>query len=139
MEIEIRRTPSTVYGTFGKLFIDNVYACETLEDVVTERDGVPVAEWKVAGESAIPKGRYRVTISHSPRFKRELPLLSAVPGFSGVRIHAGNTDKDTEGCILVGVAQDGQRLSQSRVAFDELFRDIREAIDNGEQVWITVG
>jgi hypothetical protein len=50
-----------------------------------------------------------------------LPLLLAVPNFDGIRIHPGNTDADTEGCILVGVERLQDRIGQSKIAFEKLF------------------
>lgn len=80
--------------TIGKLYIDGEYFCDTLED--------KVREVKIKNETAIPTGTYKVIVNMSPRFKRLLPRLLDVPGFDGILIHRGNTDKDTSGCILVG-------------------------------------
>jgi hypothetical protein len=79
--------------------LEGTYFCDTLEP--TWRDYEHGA-YKIKGKSAIPEGRYAVVISYSPRFKEWLPILLGVPMFSGIRIHAGNTAKDTQGCILVG-------------------------------------
>jgi hypothetical protein len=100
MKLQLERTERFPDVTFGKLSIDGAFECYTLEDPVPA-DGI-----KVKGHTAIPKGTYPVTITWSPRFQRELPLIGYVPGFSGVRIHAGNTVKDTEGCVLVGQSRD---------------------------------
>jgi hypothetical protein len=94
MQITIKRLHKTDTSTIGELLIDGIFECYTLEDV--ERDV------KIKGETAIPKGAYKVIINESTRFKRLLPLLLNVPNFEGVRIHSGNTNHDTEGCILVG-------------------------------------
>jgi Steigviridae/Suoliviridae L,D-carboxypeptidase/transpeptidase len=137
----LKRHAPSLTCTIGELFEDDVFVCFTLEDLVREIKGRPVEEWKVRGETAIPEGVYKITVTHSKHFDRDLPLLNAVPGFLGVRIHSGNTDADTDGCILVGtkVAENGESLLESRDAFDELFEIIRDAIDVGEEVWITVG
>ena len=99
--------------TIGKLYIDGAYFCDTLEDTVR-----PKGE-KVYGKTAIPSGMYRVKKTMSPRFKKILPEILEVEGFSGVRIHAGNTAKDTEGCILLGLNKvKGSVInSQNAVAF----------------------
>ena len=99
--------------TIGKLYIDGAYFCDTLEDTVR-----PKGE-KVSGTTAIPSGMYRVKKTMSPRFKKVLPEILEVEGFSGVRIHAGNTAKDTEGCILLGLNKvKGSVInSQNAVAF----------------------
>lgn len=138
VNLSLKRDPTTPEGTFGKLSVDGVYDCETLEDEVREVEGQSVKEWKISGETAIPRGRYRVLVTWSPRFKRELPLLIDVPGFDGVRIHAGNTEFDTEGCILVGQGRKADRLIDSRVALAELIADIDEALRGGEECWIEI-
>lgn len=109
--------------TVGKLYSDEQFICYTLEDKVREVIGEPVSMWKVMGQTAIPKGVYPVTITMSTRFRTRLPLLMDVPGFSGVRIHTGNSSVDTEGCILVGSAWDGKSnwIGGSKVAFSMLF------------------
>lgn len=130
MKLTLIRKPSSASCTQGELFIDGVHECYTLEDVVR-----PV---KVAGITAIPAGTYRVTVTVSPRFGRLLPLLNDVPGFSGVRIHPGNTAADTEGCILVGDDPQKDFLGRSRVAFDRLFAKINTAAVAGEPITIEV-
>lgn len=138
MELELRRDDFNTACTIGKLYADGIYACESLEDRVREVDGQPVASWKIKGETAIPRGRYRVVVNHSQRFGRELPQLLEVPGFEGIRIHPGNTAANTEGCILVGTERGPDSVLHSRDAFAELFTDIQGALAGGEQVWITV-
>lgn len=127
--------------TPGRLYIDGILECSTLEDQVREIEGQPVGLWKIHGETAIPRGTYQVVVTYSNRFKRQLPLLLNVPGFEGVRIHPGNTAADTEGCILVG-ADDGNWqdawLGSSKIAFNKLFPKIQIALGRGEQVWLTV-
>jgi len=79
-----------------------------------------------------------VVITCSPKFKQWLPLLLHVPGFTGIRIHAGNTSKDTKGCILVGENTSKGVLSDSRLWVERLKRRIVDAKERGESVWITV-
>lgn len=131
MEIRLDRDVLTPAFTLGCLSIDGTEECYTVEDAV--RDGP-----KVPGKTAIPAGRYKVIITHSPRFRRPLPLLLDVPGFAGVRIHPGNTVADTEGCILPGRIRTPDGVRESRLAFDALYRQIAEALDAGEEVWITI-
>ena len=91
--------------TIGKLYIDGVYFCDTLEDTDRLNKGMPAAELaakKIPGQTAIPEGTYKVIVNTSPKFKRLLPRLVNVPGYEGVLIHRGNTPADTAGCILVG-------------------------------------
>jgi hypothetical protein len=84
---------------------------------------------KIKAETAIPKGSYKVIINESNRFKRLLPLLLNVPDFEGVRIHSGNSNHDTEGCILVGQTRNKNYIGQSRKAFDKLFKKMQAAKD----------
>lgn len=118
--------------TLGKLSIDGAFSCYTVEDVVR-----PEGE-KIHGRTAIPSGRYRVVITHSPRFNRNLPLLLDVPNFEGIRIHAGNTAADTEGCILPGFKRTANGVAESRLAFEALYSRIAKALDAGAEVWMEV-
>lgn len=115
------------------------YFCDTLEP--TWRDYEHGA-YKVKGRSAIPEGRYAVVISYSPKFKQWLPILLGGPEFNrkwqGIRIHAGNTAKDTEGCILVGKNREVGKVLDSRKWLYELKQKIVEAKDRGEAVWLTI-
>jgi hypothetical protein len=131
MKIEVNRVKLGDDFTVGKLSVDGKFICYTLEDKVREEMGVPVEQWKVMGQTAIPKGTYSVTITMSNRFKTKLPLLDSVPGFSGVRIHTGNSSKDTEGCILVGAGWDGKSgwISSSAVAFAQLLPLLENTTD----------
>ena len=130
MELTLKRRPSDGKRTHGDLLIGELWQCYTLEDVVREK--------KIPGETAIPEGRYEVVINQSNRFKRQLPLLLKVPNFVGVRIHSGNTEVDTEGCILVGQGREVTRITNSRDALEDLMTEIEGAIQSGEEVWITV-
>lgn len=132
MEMTLHRISCGPTCTIGQLYIDGYPACYTLEDVVRP-DGV-----KVYGETAIPYGRYQVVITPSQRFKRDLPLLLNVPMFEGIRIHPGNTAEDTHGCILPGMQRDGDKVLHSKAAFDGIFAEIREALDEGHEVWIEI-
>jgi len=119
MKIQIKRLHKTENSTIGELTIDGKFECYTLED--KER------EVKIKSETAIAKGTYKVIINQSNRFKRLLPLLLNVPNFEGVRIHPGNSNHDTEGCILVGKTRSQDYIGQSRKAFDSLFAKMQLA------------
>lgn len=135
MRIKVSRVQRDEDVTIGVLTIDGSdFSCFTLEDPVREQAGRPVAEWKIAGETAIPAGTYEVRITYSPRFNTPLPLLLAVPGFEGVRIHAGNFARDTEGCLLVGLQRAEKSIVQSRAALAELMPKIADAQRRGERV-----
>jgi hypothetical protein len=138
VRLKLERTWCGPKCTIGTLYVNGKAECFTLEDVVREKDGVPVEQWKVPGETAIPTGIYGVVITPSVRFNRELPLLLNVPGFEGIRIHPGNTAEDTEGCILVGMAKTPDSVTNSKRAFDALFQKIREALGAGEKVTLEI-
>ena len=113
--------------TISRLYVDDVYFCFVLEDVVRN------AGVKVAGQTAIPAGIYKVIIDDSTRFKRPMPHILDVPGFEGIRIHSGNTDADTEGCLLLGTTWAGTDfIGNSRTAFEGFFPKLQEALKNGE-------
>lgn len=131
MELQLIRDQFAPNFTGGKLAINGVFECYSLEDT-WRSDGV-----KVAGSTAIPCGRYEIVITYSQRFNRLLPLLLGVPNFEGVRIHPGNTSADTEGCVLVGRNRGVNYVGESQIAFGFLFKKIYEACLIGK-VYITV-
>ena len=131
MKLRIIRGLSDEAATIGCLFVDGIFECLTLEDEV--RPGP-----KVAGLTAIPPGTYKVVLSMSPKFKRVLPEVLNVPGFTGIRIHKGNKPEDTEGCILLGQSKVSNKfIGGSGLAFDALFprlqaaKEITLEIENG--------
>ena len=136
MKILVRREPVKAKATIGRLFIDGIFECDTLEDEVREVKGRPVSEWKIYGETAIPQGSYRVTFENSARFGRDTLTVNSVPGFDGIRIHAGNTDKDTHGCLLIGTRSHPDFVVNSRAALASLKSKVSDAIKRGESVEI---
>jgi len=122
------------------------YICDTMEDKVRElqdknKDGDfdDKGEGKIKTQTAIPAGRYQITLEQSEHFKRELPYLHEVPGFKGILIHAGNTAEDSAGCILVGENKVKGKVVNSRYWEKILIDDyIIDAIDNGMKVYITI-
>lgn len=148
MEIQIERLWPREGYTISRVSIDGVRLgdgqqwCSCLED--TDRglvQGMPLDEIrrrKVYGQTAIPKGAYRVIVNYSPRFGRDLALLQNVPGFEGVRIHPGNTAADTEGCLLFGANTAVGRVTNSRYWTGIIERRINEALKRGEEVWVKI-
>lgn len=117
MNWTLARFEFTNDATVGALYDEtDAFVCYTLEDAIRTT--------KVYGKTAIPKGIYRLDYTHSGRFGRQLPLLVEVPYFSGIRIHAGNTVEDTDGCLLVGtgkVHSNGKwSIYESRAALDKV-------------------
>ena len=145
MNIIIERKASKNKTTLGSLYIDGVFECWTLEDELREIKGVPVEQWKIKGETAIPEGAYSIVIDYSNRFKCMMPHILNVNGFEGIRIHSGNTNADTAGCVLVGRRiEPGTDLksvpiiSESRLAFEGLFEKMQAAIGRGEDVLLRI-
>lgn len=123
MKLTLKRIAKRDTYTIGRLFIDDVFFCDTLEDKVRNLASEP----KIAGETAIPSGTYKVIVNVSPRFKRELPRLLNVPYFEGILIHRGNTSKDTAGCILVGENKEVGKVLNSTKYELELTKLIKKA------------
>lgn len=144
IRLRLQRHASGPTSTIGALFQVNADTslsdrwCWTCEDVVREIPGVDVAVWKVQDQTAIPQGVYRVRFTYSPRFHRELPELEDVPGFSGIRIHPGNSSADTAGCVLPGFDTDGTHVFESRAAYGLIAARLEDWFDHGEQVFIEV-
>lgn len=120
MKLVLKRTDLTDKSTIGELFLDGEFVCYTLEDKVREDENKNVSEWKIKGETAIPRGSYKLAWTMSNRFKEYMLLLKGVPGFSGIRIHAGNWAHNTEGCILVGTGKSTDMITSSRDALRKL-------------------
>lgn len=110
MKLELKRHTRRQDCTSGHLFIDGHFFCHTLEDPWRKdpQPETPENEAKVWGDTCIPAGTYRVILNMSPRFKKIMPRLLDVPGFTGILIHSGNTPADTHGCILVGQEVDNK-------------------------------
>ena len=121
MKLELKRFEFKDTYTIGKFYIDGVYHSYSLEDVVRKGE-------KVYGQTAIPNGTYDVIIDVSTRFGKPLPHILNVPNFKGIRIHAGNTSKNTEGCILLGHTWTGKDfIGNSRSAFNAFFEKLQKA------------
>lgn len=132
MELILTRHARRADYTIGRLEDENgMKICDTLEPIWRNYDG---GELKIPKKSAIPEGTYRVVITKSQRFGKYLPLLVGVPGFEGVRIHAGNTSRDTEGCILVGQNLQVGKVLWSRIALEKLM----ELIKNEKKISLTI-
>ena len=132
MELILTRIARKAEYTIGRLEDENgKKLCDTLEPIWRNYDG---GELKIPKKSAIPEGTYRVVTTYSLRFRKYLPLLVGVPGFEGVRIHAGNTSRDTEGCILVGQNLQVGKVLWSRITLEKLMK----LIENEKEIYLTI-
>lgn len=140
--------------TIGKLYIDGVTFCETLED--KDRgltSSMPLEKIKVlkkAAITAIPIGTYNVRMDVvSSKYSKsdwyiknchgaKVPRLENVPGYAGILIHSGNTASDTEGCILVGQNKAIGKVINSKETFLQLYNKMYAAYSRGEKIQITI-
>lgn len=118
MKLKLIREGATYKSTFGKLYINDVYFCDTIEDV--ERES------KIKHQTAIDRGVYTVVMSFSNRFQKYLPELLNVPKFAGVRIHNGNTSEHSSGCIIVGKRVNSDFVGESKTTFAKLLSEIQK-------------
>lgn len=134
MRLTLKRIANKKTYCIGKLYINGKYFCDTLEDVDRGLDSTMTEEEikkiKVKSETAIPTGIYKIILNYSPKFKKVMPLITNVKGYSGVRIHTGNSAKDTEGCLLVGKNTVVGRLTESRKMYDALFKRLQQKGSN---------
>lgn len=135
MKLTLKRIALRPTYTIGKLYIDDVYFCDTIEDTVRDlnKNGkFDNGEKKVHSKTAIPYGTYEIKWTYSPRFKKYTPQLMNVPSFEGIRIHAGNTSADTEGCLILGKNKQVGKVLNSRVTISKFYPIIKEACSNGK-------
>ena len=138
MEIKVVRYILTNEYTVGKMYIDGEYITDTIEDRFRE---IEKKEDKVYGVTAIPCGSYPVVLDFSSKYSKMMPHILDVPYFSGIRIHSGNSDEDSLGCLIVGdycpgVA--GGWLKNSRIAYSKVFEKLQQASDKSERIFITI-
>lgn len=135
MKLTLKRIALRPTYTIGKLYIDDVYFCDTIEDTVRDinKNGkFDNGEKKVHSKTAIPYGTYEIKWTYSPRFKKYTPQLMNVPSFEGIRIHAGNTSADTEGCLILGKNKQVGKVLNSRDTINKFYPIIKEACSNGK-------
>ena len=156
MKITIKRSPaeSAAGYTHGRMYLDECgFFCWTLEDedrgLTQEMPVSMIQTLKVYGQTAIPKGTYRVRMDVvSPKLKNKayakkyggcLPRLENVPGYEGVLIHPFNTAEESLGCIGPGVYAGPGRIKDSTKAFYDLMDFyLVPAHKRGEAIWITL-
>lgn len=136
MHLLVDRIKSDATATLSAVYLDGRHQCDGLED---EYRAV-----KVAGETRIPAGTYRIGVrkvggfheKYTARFSafhRGMLQVLNVPGFDGILIHCGNTEHDTAGCLLVGQAAKGKlELVLSSVTYEQLYKEVIGAAERGE-------
>ena len=142
MELRLERKYRNNNYCIDKLYINGKYFSDVLEDPdrgLTDTMSLEeIKKIKIKGNTCIPYGTYNITITYSPRFKKNLPLLNNVKGFDGIRIHSGNKHQDTEGCLLPGFNKVKGQVIDSRVTTDKLIAQIQQVLNKGEKVTITI-
>ena len=142
MKLRLERKYRCSNYCIDKLYINDEYFSDALEDPdrgLTDTMSLEeIKKIKIKGNTCIPYGTYNITITYSPRFKKNLPLLNNVKGFDGIRIHSGNKPQDTEGCLLPGFNKVKGQVIDSRVTTDKLIAQIQQALNKGEKVTITI-
>ncbi len=151
--LKLKRLARKSSYTIGRLFLDGVYLCDTLEDkdrgLKSTMSLGEVKRLKVKAQTAIPTGSYVIdmnTVSGrfgSKAFYKEVcggrvPRLQNVLGYEGVLIHCGNTDRDTEGCILVGENKAVGRVINSQATFRKVYRQLLAAKKAGKTIVLTI-
>lgn len=138
MYLNMFREPSVDGATLSKLYFGAQHICDVLEDEIREVPGVEVMLWKVKGRTAIPSGTYMLALQNSMRFGADTLTVTCVPGFEYIRIHGGNTQLDTEGCLLPGTRNGTNTVKDSRVALQRLRDLIVPSLRRGEPVILKI-
>lgn len=142
MKLKVNRIYRGLNYTIGRLYINDEYFSDVLEDadrgLNDDMDLETIQALKKPNITAIPTGTYKVLITYSPRFKQRMPILMNVKGFDGIRIHSGNTHKDTSGCLLVGENKEKGKVLNSKITYTKLFNIINDALENNDEVTITI-
>lgn len=137
MKLLLPRQPSSNKATISQIFHNMTPLCYVLEDVIREIPGEPVGNWKIQGKSAIPAGTYKIEYTFSERFQKKTLQLMNVVGFSGIRIHSGNTDADTEGCLLLGTEiLNDDFITNSKLALTKFESYVLPHLEEG--IWIEI-
>ena len=135
MELFLKRIFKGEQYTIGKLYLDGVYFCDTIEDKVrtlpktcpnTSRNAACTCKEKLYALTAIPAGSYKITMQHSPKYGIKMPYLHNVSHFLGILIHSGNDEKDSAGCIIVGENKVKGKVVNSRATFKKLLEKIAD-------------
>jgi hypothetical protein len=142
MELKLIRNIFTNESTIGDLFIDNLFFCYILEDKDRGLSDAlsleQIMRVKVYGKTCIPYGRYEIDWTMSARFKVFMPILLNVKGYAGIRIHKGNTEIDSLGCLLCGTRKKSNMITESTLATKNLYAKIEAAKKQGQRIYITI-
>ena len=142
MELRLERKYRNNNYCIDKLYINGKYFSDALEDpdrgLTNNMSLEEIKKIKIKDNTCIPYGTYNVTITYSPRFKRNLPLINNVKGFEGIRVHNGNTPQDSSGCVLLGFNKIKGQVIDSKVTVNKFIDIVQKALNKGEKVTITI-
>lgn len=142
MELILKRDTFTEISTIGSLSIDGKFECFILEDkdrgLIDTMSIAEIVGTKIYGKTAIAYGRYEIDWTMSNRFKVMMPILKNVKGYEGIRIHKGNSEIDSLGCLLCGTKKASNRITESTAATNKLYTKIAEAKKQGIKIYITI-
>ena len=138
LELLLKRKIHNENSTEGNMLVDNNWFCHTIEDKVRAKPNEWKSSLKVYAKTAIPYGRYRVLVTYSNRFKRQLTAVLDVPDFEGIRIHNGVSETSSAGCIIVSYKANKGSLVNDRKAMNDLCDMVQAATDAGKECWITI-
>lgn len=155
MKLKLERIYTCDKYTIGKLYIDDVYFCDTIEDsdrgLTKCMSDNEIKKKKIYGKTAIPLGTYDMTLKEkSPKFSNfskykwakicngYVPRLINVPGFEGILIHVANKAEDILGCIGIGENKIKGQVINSTITFNKLIPILQEADKNGEDIKIEI-
>lgn len=153
MEVKVKRIARKQLYTIGKLYVNDEYICDTIEDtdrsLTNKMTSAQVLKKKVKDKTAIPTGTYQLTLKiQSPKYSKKayfkkycnamMPRILNIPGFEGVLIHTGNTQLDSAGCLIVGYNKVVGKVVDSVKAFEKLYPILKTASDKNETIKITI-
>lgn len=153
MKLTLKRIAKRDTYTIGRLYINGEYFCDTLEDkdrgLKQSMSLSEIKAKKLYGKTAIPAGEYEITLHIiSPKYSKKpwfvkfccakMPRILNIPGYDGVLIHEGNSDKDTCGCVLVGKNTVIGKVLESKNTFAKLYPILKAASDKGERITINI-
>jgi hypothetical protein len=142
MEIRVIRKVSQTKNTVSDFLVNGNKLCDCLEDIdrgIKSTDPIEYLNKKIIrNDTAIPYGTYKVIVDYSNRFKCDMPHVLDVPGFEGIRIHKGNTDADTSGCLLLGTYVKEDFIAHSTEAYLVFIDMLNTTLNKEEEVWLTI-
>ena len=142
MKLELKRIAKRSTYTIGRLYIDGVYFCDTLEDtdrgLTSEMSEAEIKRIKVYGQTAIPTGTYNIEWHFWNKYKKHVPHICGVKGFTGILIHSGNDADDTSGCVLLGRNTQVGKVLRSRETCEKLFNIVKPVLLAGDEVTISI-